>query len=197
MGSLSQLFLHRQHTELFPFTSLKMSSKPAYKVADISLAEWGRKALDLAENEMPGLMMMRRVYGPKKPLKGARIAGCLHMTVQTAVLIETLKELGAEVTWSSCNIFSTQDHAAAAIAKTGVPVYAWKGETDEEYEWCVEQTLIFPDGQPLNMILDDGGDLTNMVHQKSNLIDNVFGLSEETTTGVHNLYRMRDAGKLK
>merc|ERR1712178_614389 len=198
MGSLSQLSLHRQHTELFPFASLKMSSKPAYKVADISLAEWGRKALDLAENEMPGLMMMRRVYGPKKPLKGARIAGCLHMTVQTAVLIETLTELGAEVTWSSCNIFSTQDHAAAAIAKTGVPVYAWKGETDEEYLWCIEQTLIFPDGQPLNMILDDGGDLTNLVHEKyPQYLEGIRGLSEETTTGVHNLYKMMKAGKLK
>merc|ERR1712154_453977 len=172
-------------------------SKPAYKVADIGLAEWGRKEIEIAENEMPGLMSLRKMYGESKPLKGARIAGCLHMTVQTAVLIETLTALGADVQWSSCNIFSTQDHAAAAIAATGVPVYAWKGETDEEYEWCVEQTLIFPDGQPLNMILDDGGDLTNMVHQKSNLIDNVFGLSEETTTGVHNLYRMRDANKLK
>jgi len=174
------------------------SHKPAYKVADISLAEWGRKALDLAENEMPGLMMMRRVYGPKKPLKGARIAGCLHMTVQTAVLIETLTELGAEVTWSSCNIFSTQDHAAAAIAKTGVPVYAWKGETDEEYLWCIEQTLQFPDGQPLNMILDDGGDLTNLVHEKyPQYLAGIRGLSEETTTGVHNLYKMMKAGKLQ
>merc|ERR1712178_326441 len=198
MGSLSQLSLHRQHRGLFPFASLKMSSKPAYKVADISLAEWGRKALDLAENEMPGLMMMRRVYGPKKPLKGARIAGCLHMTVQTAVLIETLTELGAEVTWSSCNIFSTQDLAAAAIAKTGVPVYAWKGETDEEYLWCIEQTLIFPDGQPLNMILDDGGDLTNLVHEKyPQYLEGIRGLSEETTTGVHNLYKIMKAGKLK
>jgi len=174
------------------------ADKPAYKVADISLAEWGRKALDLAENEMPGLMMMRRLYGPKKPLAGARIAGCLHMTVQTAVLIETLTELGAEVTWSSCNIFSTQDHAAAAIAKTGVPVYAWKGETDEEYLWCIEQTLIFPDGQPLNMILDDGGDLTNLVHEKyPKYLDGIRGLSEETTTGVHNLYKMMKAGKLQ
>jgi len=174
------------------------ADKPAYKVADISLAEWGRKALDLAENEMPGLMQMRRMYGPKKPLAGARIAGCLHMTVQTAVLIETLTELGAEVTWSSCNIFSTQDHAAAAIAKTGVPVYAWKGETDEEYLWCIEQTLIFPDGQPLNMILDDGGDLTNLVHEKyPKYLDGIRGLSEETTTGVHNLYKMMKAGKLQ
>jgi len=169
-----------------------------YKVADISLAEWGRKAIDLAENEMPGLMMMRRVYGPKKPLKGARICGCLHMTVQTAVLIETLLELGAEVTWSSCNIFSTQDHAAAAIAKRGVPVYAWKGETDEEYIWCIEQTLVFPDGQPLNMILDDGGDLTNLVHTKfPQYLEGIKGLSEETTTGVHNLYKMMQKGELK
>jgi adenosylhomocysteinase len=173
------------------------ANKPPYKVADMALADFGRKEINIAENEMPGLMSLRKMYGESKPLKGARIAGCLHMTVQTAVLIETLTALGADVTWSSCNIFSTQDHAAAAIAATGVPVYAWKGETDEEYEWCVEQTLIFPDGQPLNMILDDGGDLTNMVHQKGNLIDNVFGLSEETTTGVHNLYRMRDGGKLK
>jgi len=173
------------------------ANKPPYKVADMNLADFGRKEIKIAENEMPGLMSLRKMYGESKPLKGARIAGCLHMTVQTAVLIETLTALGADVQWSSCNIFSTQDHAAAAIAATGVPVYAWKGETDEEYEWCVEQTLIFPDGQPLNMILDDGGDLTNMVHQKSNLIDNVFGLSEETTTGVHNLYRMRDANKLK
>jgi len=174
------------------------ADKPSYKVADIKLAEWGRKALDMSENEMPGLMMMRRVYGPKKPLKGARIAGCLHMTVQTAVLIETLTELGAEVTWSSCNIFSTQDHAAAAIAKTGVPVYAWKGETDEEYVWCIEQTLVFPDGQPLNMILDDGGDLTNLIHEKyPQYLPGIKGLSEETTTGVHNLYKMFKAGTLK
>merc|ERR1712038_333240 len=179
--------------------NIKMSGdKPAYKVADISLAEWGRKALDLAENEMPGFLMMRRVYGPKKPLKGARIAGCLHMTVQTAVLIETLIELGAEVTWSSCNIFSTQDHAAAAIAARGVPVYAWKGETDEEYIWCIEQTLVFPDGKPLNMILDDGGDLTNLVHEKyPQYLGGIKGLSEETTTGVHNLYKMFKTDKLK
>jgi len=175
-----------------------MTAKPAYKVADISLAEWGRKAIDIAENEMPGLMQMRKEYGPKKPLKGARIAGCLHMTLQTAVLIETLTELGAEVTWSSCNIFSTQDHAAAAMAKAGVPVYAWKGETDEEYMWCVEQTVYFPDGQPLNMILDDGGDLTNLIHEKyPQLLEGIKGLSEETTTGVHNLYKMMAANKLK
>lgn len=175
-----------------------MTSKPPHKVADISLAEWGRKAINLAENEMPGLMHMRKLYGPSKPLKGARIAGCLHMTIQTAVLIETLTELGAVVTWSSCNIFSTQDHAASAIAKTGVPVYAWKGETDEEYLWCIEQTLVFPDGQPLNMILDDGGDLTNLVHEKyPQYLDGIAGLSEETTTGVHNLYKMLNNGKLK
>lgn len=175
-----------------------MAQKPPYKVADISLAEWGRKAITLAENEMPGLMQMRKKYGPSKPLKGARIAGCLHMTVQTAVLIETLLELGAEVTWSSCNIFSTQDHAAAAMAKIGVPVYAWKGETDEEYLWCVEQTIVFPDGKPLNMILDDGGDLTNLVHQKyAQYLPDIKGLSEETTTGVHNLYKMMQKGELK
>lgn len=176
----------------------KMSSKPAYKVADISLAEWGRREIELAEFEMPGLMHMRRTYGPKKILKGARIAGCLHMTIQTAVLIETLTELGAEVQWSSCNIFSTQDHAAAAIAKTGVPVYAWKGETEEEYTWCVEQTIVFKDGQPLNMILDDGGDLTNIVHDKyPQYLAGIYGISEETTTGVHNLYKMLKDGKLK
>ncbi|KAI1708187.1 s-adenosyl-L-homocysteine hydrolase domain-containing protein [Ditylenchus destructor] len=171
--------------------------KPPFKVADMSLAEFGRKEIIMAENEMPGLMSMRHKYGPQKPLKGARITGCLHMTVQTAVLIETLRELGAEVQWSSCNIFSTQDHAAAAIAKTGVPVYAWKGMTDEEYEWCIEQTLIFPDGQPLNMILDDGGDLTNLVHTNHpELLKGIRGLSEETTTGVHNLAKMHAQGKL-
>lgn len=174
------------------------ASKPAYKVADISLAEWGRKELDIAEGEMPGLMHLRQKYGPSKPLKGARIAGCLHMTIQTAVLIETLLELGAEVTWSSCNIFSTQDHAAAAIAARGVPVYAWKGETDEEYLWCIDQTLVFPDGKPLNMILDDGGDLTNLVHEKyPQYLADIKGLSEETTTGVHNLYKMFKNGSLK
>jgi len=173
-------------------------AKVPYKVADISLADWGRKELTLAENEMPGLMHLRRAYGPKKPLAGARIAGCLHMTVQTAVLIETLLELGADVTWSSCNIFSTQDHAAAAIAARGVPVYAWKGETDEEYVWCIEQTVVFPDGKPLNMILDDGGDLTNLVHEKyPQYLTDIKGLSEETTTGVHNLYKMFKNGKLK
>lgn len=175
-----------------------MAQKLPYKVADISLAEWGRKEIELAMNEMPGLMTLRSKYGPSQPLAGARIAGCLHMTVQTAVLIETLTALGAKVTWSSCNIFSTQDHAAAAIAATGVPVYAWKGETDEEYVWCIEQTLIFPDGQPLNMILDDGGDLTNLVHEKHpELLAGIKGVSEETTTGVHNLYKMLRDGKLK
>jgi len=174
------------------------ANKPPYKVADIKLAELGRKAIMLAEDEMPGLMQLRKMYGPSKPLKGARIAGCLHMTVQTAVLIETLVELGADVQWSSCNIFSTQDEAAAAIAKTGVPVYAWKGETEEEYTWCIEQTLIFADGQPLNMILDDGGDLTILVHEKHpEYLTNIRGVSEETTTGVHHLYKMHAEGKLK
>jgi adenosylhomocysteinase len=152
----------------------------------------------LSENEMPGLMKLRADYGESKPLKGARVAGCLHMTTQTAVLIETLVALGAEVTWSSCNIFSTQDEAAAAMAAAGIPVYAWKGETDEEYEWCIEQTIIFPDGQPLNMILDDGGDLTNIVHEKHpELLAGIKGVSEETTTGVHNLYKMLENGTLK
>jgi len=174
------------------------AEKPPYKVADISLAEMGRKSISIGENEMPGLMSMRKLYGKDKPLKGARIAGCLHMTVQTAVLIETLTELGAEVQWSSCNIFSTQDFAAAAIAVTGVPVYAWKGESDEEYMWCIEQTLFFKDGQPLNMILDDGGDLTNLVHEKyPKLLEGIKGISEETTTGVHNLYKRVKAGTLK
>merc|ERR1712063_108467 len=158
-------------------------SKPAYKVADMNLADFGRKEIIMAENEMPGLMAIRKKYGPTQPLKGARIAGCLHMTVQTAVLIETLVDLGAAVTWSSCNIFSTQDHAAAAMAAAGIPVYAWKGETDEEYVWCVEQTVFFPDGQPLNMILDDGGDLTNLVHDKyPELLAGIKGISEESTT---------------
>ncbi|GFY62015.1 adenosylhomocysteinase [Trichonephila inaurata madagascariensis] len=152
----------------------------------------------MAENEMPGLMSLRKKYGPLKPLKGAKIAGCLHMTIQTAVLIETLLELGAEVQWSSCNIFSTQDHAAAAMAQRGVAVYAWKGETDEEYIWCIEQTLVFPDGKPLNMILDDGGDLTTLVHEKyPQFLPGIRGVSEETTTGVHTLYKMVKEGKLK
>ena len=176
----------------------QVESRLPYKVADISLADWGRREIMLAENEMPGLMALRKKYGPSKPLKGARIAGCLHMTIQTAVLIETLTELGAEVTWSSCNIFSTQDHAAAAIAKTGVPVYAWKGETAEEFDWCIEQSLFFPGGEALNMILDDGGDLTAMVHDKYHeLVAGIRGLTEETTTGVNRLYRMHAAGELK
>ena len=177
---------------------VETSEKPQFKVADLSLAEWGRKEILLAEKEMPGLMALREKFGPKKILKGARIAGCLHMTIQTAVLIETLVELGAEVQWSSCNIFSTQDHAAAAIAKAGVPVYAWKGETEEEYEWCIEQTLIFADGKPLNLILDDGGDLSKLVHDKHpEFMDGIKGISEETTTGVHALERMLKEGTLK
>ncbi|KAI8897311.1 Adenosylhomocysteinase [Globomyces pollinis-pini] len=170
-----------------------------YKVADITLADFGRKEIEIAENEMPGLMHMRAKYGPTKPLSGARIAGCLHMTIQTAVLIETLVVLGAEVTWSSCNIFSTQDHAAAAIAASGIPVFAWKGETDEEYIWCIEQQLkSFKDGKSLNMILDDGGDLTGLVHDKyPDLLKDIRGVSEETTTGVHHLYKMLKDGKLK
>lgn len=165
-------------------------SKLAYKVKDITLAEWGRKEIELAEAEMPGLMSLRSRYNQSKPLKGARIAGCLHMTIQTAVLIETLIELGAEVSWSSCNIFSTQDHAAAAIAKEGIPVFAWKGMNEEEFDWCIEQTLFaFSDGQPLNMILDDGGDLTNMVLDRfPELVQGIRGISEETTTGVLRLY---------
>ena len=172
--------------------------KLAYKVRDMDLAGLGRKAIMLAENEMPGLMALRRQFGAQKPLLGARIAGCLHMTVQTAVLIETLVELGAEVTWSSCNIFSTQDHAAAAVAERGIPVYAWKGETLEEYDWCIEQTLFFPDGQPLNMILDDGGDLTAVVHRKyPELLSGIRGITEETTTGVQALNRMLAEGQLR
>lgn len=169
-----------------------------YKVKDMSLAEWGRKEIELAEAEMPGLMSLREEYGNSQPLKGARIAGCLHMTIQTAVLIETLKALGAEVTWSSCNIFSTQDQAAAAIAATGVPVYAWKGMNEEEFNWCIEQTLFFgEDRKPLNMILDDGGDLTNMVFDKyPELMAGINGLSEETTTGVHRLYERMKNGTL-
>ncbi|HUR30893.1 MAG TPA: adenosylhomocysteinase, partial [Saprospiraceae bacterium] len=169
-----------------------------YKVKDISLANWGRLEMELAEAEMPGLMALRKEYGDSKPLKGARIAGCLHMTIQTAVLIETLTELGAEVSWSSCNIFSTQDHAAAAIAAAGIPVYAWKGMSLEEYDWCIEQTLFaFTDGQPLNMILDDGGDLTNIVLDKyPELVASVRGITEETTTGVHRLYERERMGTL-
>jgi adenosylhomocysteinase len=175
-----------------------------YKVLDCSpeqfekLAKWGRQEIELAENEMPGLMALREKYGKSKPLAGARIAGCLHMTIQTAVLIETLAELGAEVTWSSCNIFSTQDHAACAIAKAGFPVYAWKGMSEQEFDWCIEQTLFFPSGEPLNLILDDGGDLTAMVHNKfPELLGDIRGLSEETTTGVHRLYQMHERGELK
>lgn len=176
----------------------KAEARVPNKVADMSLAEWGRKEINLAENEMPGLMSLREKYGESKPLTGAHITGCLHMTIQTAVLIETLTALGADVTWSSCNKFSTQDHAAAAIAATGVPVYAWKGETDEEYDWCIEQTLIFPDGKPLDLIVDDGGDLTAMVHDDKHkqFLSGLKGLSEETTTGVHRLYQMYEAGTL-
>ena len=169
-----------------------------YKVKDITLAEWGRKEIKLAEAEMPGLMSIREEYGASKPLKGARIAGCLHMTIQTAVLIETLVHLGAEVSWSSCNIFSTQDQAAAAIAEAGIPVYAWKGMNEEEFDWCIEQTLhAFEGDKPLNMILDDGGDLTNMVLDRyPQLCDEIKGLSEETTTGVHRLYERMQKGTL-
>lgn len=177
---------------------MSVATQLKYKVKDIALAEWGRKEITLAEAEMPGLMALREKYGQSKPLKGARIAGCLHMTIQTAVLIETLKELGADVTWSSCNIFSTQDHAAAAIAAAGIPVFAWKGMTEEEYEWCVEQTLYaFEGGQGLNMILDDGGDLTNIVLDKfPELVSSLGGISEETTTGVHRLYERVAKGTL-
>lgn len=169
-----------------------------YKVKDISLAEWGRKEIRLAEAEMPGLMAIRNKYKSEQPLKGARIAGCLHMTIQTAVLIETLADLGAEVRWSSCNIFSTQDHAAAAIAAAGIPVFAWKGMNEEEYDWCIEQTLYFGDpSRPLNMILDDGGDLTNIVLDKyPDLAQHIKGISEETTTGVKRLYDRQKAGTL-
>src|SRR5580692_10123982 len=172
--------------------------KLPYKVKDMSLAEWGRKEIRLAEAEMPGLMAVRAEYGKQKPLKGAHIVGCLHMTIQTAVLIETLMELGATVRWSSCNIFSTQDQAAAAIAARGIPVFAWKGETEEEYEWCIEQTVKGPNGWTPNMILDDGGDLTVVAHEKHpELLKNIRGITEETTTGVHRLYDMAKAGTLK
>ncbi|MBK9265107.1 MAG: adenosylhomocysteinase [Polyangiaceae bacterium] len=179
-----------------------MSAAPRYKVADMSLADWGRKEIRIAEKEMPGLMALRAEYGQQKPLKGARIAGCLHMTIQTAVLIETLRELGAEVTWTSCNIYSTQDHAAAAIAAAGVPVFAWKGETLEEYDWCIEQQIYaFEGGKGPNMLLDDGGDLTVMVHDKYQKLfegdDPIRGLSEETTTGVNRLYEMHRKGLLR
>ena len=183
---------------LFRSKMTNTETKLAYKVKDISLAEWGRKEITLAEAEMPGLMALREEFGATKPLLGARVAGCLHMTIQTAVLIETLKDLGAEVSWSSCNIFSTQDHAAAAIAAAGIPVFAWKGMNEEEFDWCIEQTLFaFEDGQPLNMILDDGGDLTNMVFDRfPELVAAIRGLSEETTTGVHRLYEREKNGTL-
>jgi adenosylhomocysteinase len=168
-----------------------------YKVADLGLADFGRKEIEIAETEMPGLMALRAEFGTSRPLAGARIAGCLHLTIQTAVLIETLIELGASIRWSSCNIFSTQDHAASALAAQRIPVFAWKGETLEEYDWCIEQTIFWPDGQPLNMILDDGGDLTAIVHQKyPHLLKGIRGLSEETTTGVHRLYQMMERGEL-
>jgi adenosylhomocysteinase len=175
-----------------------MDRKLDYKVKDLSLAKWGRNEITLAEKEMPGLMYLRQEYGKNKPLKGARIAGSLHMTIQTAVLIETLQALGAEVRWSSCNIFSTQDHAAAAVAEAGTPVFAWKGETEEEYWWCIEQTLRFSGGKGPNMILDDGGDLTSWIHKKHpDLLKDIKGVSEETTTGVHHLYKMHKKGELK
>ncbi len=168
-----------------------------YKIKDIALAAWGRAEIAMAEKEMPGLMALRERYGAEKPLEGARIAGCLHMTIQTAVLIQTLEELGASVRWSSCNIFSTQDHAAAAVADNGTPVFAWKGETEDEYEWCIEQTLRWPDGSGPNILLDDGGDLTNIVHDRyPDLIPEIKGVSEETTTGVHALHMRQKAGKL-
>jgi adenosylhomocysteinase len=190
-------------TAIMEKKSKKNMIKPAelsadYKIKDISLAEWGRKEITIAETEMPGLMSLRREFGSKKPLKGARIAGCIHMTIETAVLIETLVYLGAQVRWSSCNIFSTQDHAAAAIAAAGIPVFAWKGETLKEADWCIEQTIIWPDGKGPNMLLDDGGDLTIMMHnQFAYLLKDVRGLSEETTTGVHRLYEMVKKGSLK
>ncbi len=175
----------------------KMGRNGDYKVKDISLADWGRKEISLAETEMPGLMALRAEFGASKPLKGARIAGCLHMTIETAVLIETLVELGAEVRWSSCNIFSTQDHAAAAIAARGIPVFAWKGETEEEYVWCIRQTIEGPDGWRPNLLLDDGGDLTEIMHEEyPELMKDVLGISEETTTGVHRLYERERRGTL-
>src|SRR6187431_3710574 len=187
-----------EHNVLYIYMTQSTSRLP-YKVKDFSLAEWGRKEIRLAEAEMPGLMSIRKEYGASQPLKGARVAGCLHMTIQTAVLIETLKALGAEVTWTSCNIFSTQDHAAAAIAKAGIPVFAWKGETEEEYDWCLEQQIYaFKGGKGPNMILDDGGDLTIWIHKRHPELfsgsDPIRGLSEETTTGVHRLYEMFKRG---
>ena len=178
-------------------TAAVAKSDKDYKVADLALADWGRKETAIAETEMPGLMALREEYAGKQPLKGARIAGSLHMTIQTAVLIETLTALGAEVRWSSCNIFSTQDHAAAAMAANGVPVFAWKGETEEEFWWCIEQTIFGPNNWRPNMILDDGGDLTLVMHEKyPELLKDVRGISEETTTGVHRLYEMMHKGKL-
>jgi len=175
-----------------------MAKNNDYKVADIGLADWGRKEISIAESEMPGLMALREEFGRAKPLEGANIVGCLHMTIQTAVLIETLIHLGATIRWSSCNIFSTQDHAAAAIAAAGIPVFAWKGETEEEYDWCIEQTISGPNGWKPNMILDDGGDLTRIIHEKHPaLLEGIHGVSEETTTGVHRLYVMAKEGKLK
>jgi len=194
----TQTYKPANPTSCKEFAVTQVETRLPYKVADMSLAEFGRKEIMLAENEMPGLMALRKKYGLEKPLLGAHVAGCLHMTIQTAVLIETLTELGAQVTWSSCNKFSTQDHAAAAIAATGVPVFAWKGETDEQYDWCIEQTLYFPDGKQLDLIVDDGGDLTAMVHgdQYRHLLPGIRGLSEETTTGVHRLYQMFEKGEL-
>ena len=180
-------------------TKIHPAAKQDFKVADLSLAEWGRKEIEMAEKEMPGLMALRAKFGASQPLKGAKIAGSLHMTIQTAVLIETLTALGAEVRWSSCNIYSTQDHAAAAVAVTGVPVFAWKGETEEEYWWCVEQTIAWPDGSPPNLILDDGGDLTLVLHRPEHVkvLDGCYGVSEETTTGVHRLYQMAERNELR
>jgi len=180
-------------------TAVNLDNFTDYKVADINLAGWGRKELEIAESEMPALMALRETYSAEQPLAGAKILGCIHMTIQTGVLIETLVALGAEVRWSSCNIFSTQDHAAAAVAAAGVPVFAWKGETEDEYEWCIEQTIL-KDGQPweANMILDDGGDLTAMLHEKyPEMLDRIHGITEETTTGVHRLYEMMANGELK
>jgi len=192
------MYTENKHSKFIKMSSTTKEKKVPYKVKDIKLAEWGRKEIYLAEAEMPGLMTLREEYGKTKPLKGARVAGCLHMTIQTAVLIETLAELGAEVQWSSCNIFSTQDHAAAAIAAAGIPVYAWKGLNEADYEWCIEQTLFFgAENKPLNMILDDGGDLTNVVLDKNpELIAGIRGISEETTTGVHRLYERMNKGTL-
>jgi adenosylhomocysteinase len=198
MGMEYRSFVSKLLRFKYTTMSTKTTSYVPYKVKDIALAEWGRKEIELAEAEMPGLMALREEYGESQPLKGARIAGCLHMTIQTAVLIETLTALGAEVTWSSCNIFSTQDHAAAAIAAAGIPVYAWKGMNEEEFNWCIEQTIFFgEDRKPLNLILDDGGDLTNMILDEfPELASGIKGLSEETTTGVHRLYERMQNGTL-